>query len=254
MYILLVKKPTNESRLASLYEAVNNIDNTKKAVLPQGMTTEQLQEYIQMMIKDAQPRHLRKEGRPSHDISHYKIPMNYFVIESNTVNYNVSAGSIFLDSSTEDNEEEEEEEEEIIIYRTAADNKHHKGRKRVVKPKKKNDSTNFKTQVPIYFKEHDYGTMIALHIFKHGRKTIDEIIDEIKGIDKHLKTILINKMITDGYLKTYQEEEEDEKTGEKRILDTLELVEKEKKEKDEEEEEGKKMLPENKGTSEPANP
>jgi hypothetical protein len=177
--------------------------------------------------------------------------MNYFVVESNTVNYNVTAGSIFLNSSEED--EEEEEEEELIIYRTGDDK-----RKRVVKPRraKKNvDATNFKTTVPIYFREHDYGTMMALHIFKHGRKTIDEMVDEIKGIDKHLKTILINKMISDGYLKTYQDEEEDEKTGEKRIIETLELVEKEveKKKEDDDEDKREKMLPEDKGIVEPAN-
>lgn len=256
------KKPTNESRLGTLYEAVSNIDNNK-AVLPKNMTTGELQEYIQMMIKDAQPRHLRKEGRPSHDINHYKIPMNYFVIESNTVNYNASSGSIFLDSEQVEEEQEEEEEEELVVYKTAAGDEKKdggNGRKRVVKHKKKkleeDGSTNFKITIPIYFKEHDYGTMIALHIFKHGRKTIDEIIDEIKGIDKHLKTILINKMITDGYLKTYQDEEEDEKTGgEKQILQTLELVEKEQPEEEKKEDVNReKMLSENKGITEPTNP
>jgi hypothetical protein len=245
------KKKSSETRLGTLFEAVNNIDNAEKVVLPEGMNTGELQEYVQMMIKDAQPRHLRKENRPSHDVNYYKIPMNYFVVESNTVNYNVTAGSIFLNSSEED--EEEEEEEELIIYRTGDDK-----RKRVVKPRraKKNvDATNFKTTVPIYFREHDYGTMMALHIFKHGRKTIDEMVDEIKGIDKHLKTILINKMISDGYLKTYQDEEEDEKTGEKRIIETLELVEKEveKKKEDDDEDKREKMLPEDKGIVEPAN-
>jgi hypothetical protein len=206
---------SNEIRLSKIYQGVQNTDNI---VLPSGMTVPDIKEYVEMMIKDSQPRHLRKEDRPSHELSAYKIPTNYFVVESNTVNFNSTGGSIFLEEEEEENEIVENEEEDMVVMQEPGK------RKQVIR------KSSFTSTIPIHFRTNDYGTMICLYIFNHGRKTIDEMIHELIGIEKHLVTILINKMLGDGYLRRYVDKEKNEETGEEEEIETLELVENEKKE------------------------
>jgi hypothetical protein len=209
-----------ESRLGKLYSAVVKAEETKTFILPSMMTVPDIKEYIEGMIRDRTPRHLRKEGRKSHYIDNFKIPINYFTVESNSVNYNASTGSVFLDGAggggpEEDDDDEDDEEDEIIINRLDS------GKKQILIDKKKPLGTKSTTTIPIYFRNNDYGTMIALYIFNQGRKTIDELVTELTGIEKHLITILINKMIEDGYLKTFVDVEDDGKE-----IQTLELVDK----------------------------
>jgi hypothetical protein len=204
-----------ESRLGKLYSAVVKAEETKAFILPSMMTVPDIKEYIEGMIRDRTPRHLRKEGRKSHSIDNFKIPINYFTVESNSVNYNASTGSVFLDSGGPEDEDDEDDDEEIII------NKLDSGKKQILIDKKKPLGTKSTTTIPIYFRNNDYGTMIALYIFNQGRKTIDELVTEITGIEKHLITILVNKMIEDGYLKTFVDVEDDGKE-----IQTLELVDK----------------------------
>lgn len=213
------KKKEEEKRLGSLYETLLKYDEgNQKFLIPDGMDKDEIKKYVDMMIRDAQPRHLRKEGRPSHNLDDYKIPMNYFVVESNSVNYNASAGSIYIDDLKEEEEEEEEQQKE------------------------EQKPTSFRKSIPRHFREYDYGTMICLYIFKNGRKTIDELVKEIKGIEIHLMTLLINKLKNDGYLRIFNGDYiENEDTGEKTYIETLELV----SNKDEEPEQH--MLSENSG-------
>ena len=142
------------------------------------------------MIRINQPRHIRVDGRKSHSIDDYKIPVNYFVVDSNTVSYNASQGTIYVDNDVDADTEE--------------------------------GNTNLVASVPNRFRSDDIGQQIILHIFKHGRKTIDELIAELQGLDKHMLTILVNKLIEDGYLQTW----EDKEGKRKKKIQTLELVEK----------------------------
>jgi hypothetical protein len=228
-----LSKSAEESRLSKLYEIVVNED--QKFIMPSDTSKKELVEYVQTMIKDRTPRYLRKDGRPSHNLGSYKIPVNYFLVESNSVNYNASTGSVFLggpDEEQQQEDEREDEEEEIVVL---------KGDKKQQEIDPALTTTNTTTTIPRHSREHDYGTMIVLYIFNQGRKTIDEIVKEIRGIDKNLITILVNKMIVDGYLKTWTDVDENLETGEKKEIQTLELVEKD------EEKQKKGMLPENKG-------
>lgn len=197
----IYKKKEEEKRLSSLYETLLNSDSPdSKFIIPENMDKDEIKKYVEMMIRDAQPRHLRKEGRPSHNLDDYYIPTNYFIVESNSVNYNASAGSIYIDdlkSEEEDTEAEKGEE----------------------------NTTTFRKTIPRHFREYDYGTIICLYIFKHGRKTIDELVKEVTGIEKHLMTLLVNKLKNDGYLRIFNGDYiENEDTGEKTYIETLELV------------------------------
>lgn len=206
-----------ETRLGKLYSTIVKAEeDNKQFVMPKMMTKGDLREYVETMIKDRTPRHLRKEGRKSHLIENYMIPMNYFLVESNSVNYNSSTGSVFLDSPPDENATTDEEILESVNPTISPT-----GKRQILRNTGPMSTSSTQT-IPLYFREHDYGTMIALHIFNHGRKTIDEMVAEITGMEKHLLTILINKMIEDGYLKTYTDVEE--KDGEKIELQTLELV------------------------------
>jgi hypothetical protein len=224
---LEVYKESTESRLGKLFSTLETND-TSKFVLPQGMEASELKDWIQMMIKDAQPRHLRKEGRKSFDLKDYKIPFNYFVVESNTVNFSLGSGPIVQHTNgPEDGNNNEiefiETKEEIIDGKKRISIvQNHPGNQQLFKSEQ--DQSNYTSTIHPYLKTNDYGTMICLHIFKNGRKTIDELLRDVKGIEKHLMTMLVNKLIVDGYLQQYQDIEKDENTEEERTINTLELT------------------------------
>ena len=85
-----------ESRLANLYGALEGRDK-KTFLLPKSVSVNDLKKYIKDMIRINQPRKIRDEGRPSFSIDDYKVPVNYFVVDSNTVSFHASRGSIFID-------------------------------------------------------------------------------------------------------------------------------------------------------------
>ena len=64
------------------------------------------------------------------------------------------------------------------------------------------------------------GDAILNHIYVFGRKTIDELVDDLKAIDKDLLTMGVNDMINKCWLRTVKEKDED--SGEK--ITTIELV------------------------------
>lgn len=173
-----------ENRIAKLYEIANS-DNT--FILPKSVTKEQLLEYIEVMIKDAQPRLKRTDGRQSLRVEDYNIPENYFLVESNSVNFHSSMGT------TVTFDEPDETTVELDIGEKGID-----------------------ITVPNRFRENDIGQQLCLYIFKNGRKTLEELITELSSLDKHMLILLVNKLVVDGYLKRYEEEDG---------LETLELIE-----------------------------
>lgn len=179
-----------ESRLSTLYGVIET-KAKKDFILPKTVTANDLKKYIKDMIRINQPRHIRDEGRPSFSIDDYKIPVNYFIVESNTVSYHSTKGAIFIDPDDFDD------------YMDAG-------------------GSNVKETVPNKFRDDDIGQQVVLHIFKHGRKTIDELLVDLQALDKHMLTILVNKLIDDGYLQVWK----GDKDGRKKLL-TLELVPKE---------------------------
>lgn len=64
------------------------------------------------------------------------------------------------------------------------------------------------------------GDAILNHLYVFGRKTIDELVDDLKAIDKNLLTMGVNDMINKCWLRTVKEKDED--SGKKII--TIELV------------------------------
>lgn len=225
----------HENRLGKLYQTVLDLqEKSTSDILPTGMTVHDIKKYIEGMVEDAQPRLIRTEGRPSFDLDDYRIPCNYFVVESNSIPFHSSVGSIFvkppkpeeiaetLDDSplvyiSTDDEEEEEEDQHVFIAPTTVD-------------------TNLQVPVPKQItrpltNDNDYGQIICNYIFNNGRKTTDELLLEIKGIEKHLITLLILKLIDDDYLQRYKDVEKDVETGLEKELVTLELVPRNKKPK-----------------------
>lgn len=63
------------------------------------------------------------------------------------------------------------------------------------------------------------GDAILNHIYVFGRKTIDELVNDLKAIDKNLLTMGVNDMINKCWLRTVKEKDED---GKKIV--TIELV------------------------------
>lgn len=265
----------NESRIAKLFSAVHDLvdrsttDNKKsEIVLPEGIGPTELKNYVNKLIKEAQPRHLRKEGRVSMELKDYKMPVNFFVVESNTVPFISGRGSLYFGpegASTIDEQEEEErerkereqEEEDLLIEMenpeiTVQITGGVEGVEEEFEKKQKpsyakqqqtrervdviitNEHTNMKMNVSHpgvnqQLTARDYGELIINHIFQQGRKTIDELIKEIPAIEKHLMTLLVNKLVSDGYLTlkndvdiTYDEETGEEK--ERKEVRTLEIV------------------------------
>lgn len=181
-----------EKRLSTLYGVIESKPQGE-FILPQTVTKKGLRKYIKDMIRINQPRRIRDEGRPSFSIEDYKIPVNYFIVESNTVSYHSAKGAIFIDPDDFDD------------YMDAG-------------------GSNVKETVPNKFRDDDIGQQVVLHIFKHGRRTIDELIADLQGLDKHMLTILVNKLVDDGYLQKWKG---DKGEGGKKKLLTLELVPKE---------------------------
>ncbi len=177
-----------EKRIAKLYETALDVKKSDDLKLPKGMTASELRKYVQDMIKINQPRHIRDEGRPSFSIDDYKVPVNYFIVDSNTVSYHSAKGPIFIDPDDFDD------------YMNTA-------------------GSNVKESVPNKFREDDIGQQVVLHIFKHGRKTVDELIADLKGLDKHMLFLLTKRLVSDGYLQLWKGDKE----GRKKIQ-TLELV------------------------------
>ena len=64
------------------------------------------------------------------------------------------------------------------------------------------------------------GDAILNHLYVFGRKTIDELVSDLKAIDKDLLTMGVNDMINKCWLRTVKEKDED--TGNK--ITTIELV------------------------------
>lgn len=62
------------------------------------------------------------------------------------------------------------------------------------------------------------GDAILNHIYVFGRKTIDELVDDLKAIDKDLLTMGVNDMINKCWLRTVKEKEDGKK------ITTIELV------------------------------
>lgn len=231
----------NEHRIAKLYGVTEELELTQdnRAMFPTGMTVGDLKIYIEHMIADNQPRYLRVEDRPSIDIKDYNIPFNYFVVESNTVPFISSLGSIYYqNNSTSETADEEEEEQEYSLDHDHLNSqqeedeeemfvKDTRGKRDVIITS--NQNTNTKQDVPNpnlvrQLNSRDYGEMICCHIFNNGRKTMDELVKELKGIEIHLMTLLVHKMVKDGYLQLWKDKEKDEKTGEEKEIETLELV------------------------------
>jgi hypothetical protein len=207
-----------ETRIAKLYETVIQADEKEEEfVLPTSVTKDRLVSFVEGMIKSSQPRHLRKEGRVSHSLSDYRIPVNYFIVDSNTVPYNSSTGylpSIINNYVDVDNLLETELVED--------DQEGFETIKVVQKEEEQFNPVTKALQELKKFREDDLGVQIVLHIFKHGRKTIDELIQELTGLDKYMLTIIVNKLIKDGYLRICMDDLDD-KSGEK--IKTLEVVE-----------------------------
>lgn len=157
-------------------------DKTKKILKPKGKTNEDLVKYVKGMIKDRQPRFQRKSGR-KFNIDEYKIPVNYFPVDSNLVNYNSSTGFMLL-PGMEMNQENIDKSMNII-------------------------------------REDDFAVILLYHIFNNGRKTIDELVNELKGFDDNMLILLVARLEEDGYLKRMKEKEKG------KTITTLELVEKE---------------------------
>ena len=86
-------------------------------------------------------------------------------------------------------------------------------------------TSNTEVSVPNKFREDDLGCQLCLHIFKHGRKTLEELIAELSSYDKNMIVLLVNKLILDKYLQPTTEVEDG-----KEIL-TLELIPKEEEKK-----------------------
>lgn len=226
---------SHEKRLGKLYETIEDIKSSDKVVLPKGMNYDRLKKWIEMMVKDAEPRKLRVEGRTTFDFFDYKIPFNFFGVESNTVNFSLSSGPIFNQDFI--GGDKLITKEEIIIndddgggggrggavpMTTEIKRSHGKrSKKRVSIITQK---SNYTSQIQPNIRSNDYGVMICAHIFKNGRKTIDEMIQDITGIEKHLMTVLINRLISKGYLKKVLEKDKDEQTGKEIEVETLELV------------------------------
>ena len=64
------------------------------------------------------------------------------------------------------------------------------------------------------------GDAMLNHLYVFGRKTIDELVSELKAIDKNLLIMGVNDLINKCWLRTVKEKDED--TGKKII--TIELV------------------------------
>ena len=64
------------------------------------------------------------------------------------------------------------------------------------------------------------GDAMLNHLYVFGRKTIDELVSELKAIDKNLLIMGVNDLINKCWLGTVKEKDED--TGEK--ITTIELV------------------------------
>ena len=129
----------DEKNLGELYSLV--VSDDKSMLLPAGVTKDSLKNYLEDMVKAMQPRLRRVSGRPSLNVDDYKIPHNYFRIDSNMVSYHATMGAVLpdLDEETEAAEGE---------------------------------TNNTSVTVPNRFREDDVGTQICLYIFKHGRKTM----------------------------------------------------------------------------------
>lgn len=215
---LIVSK---DSELKRIDKTIKNIE-----ILPENQTKQDIQNYYNTMVELKKPRLIREYGRPSNDIEIYAIPANYFPIESNTVNFNLSEGFF--------------------------------------NPRGADDTTLKEANPTIFGKElrifnavqtNDLGTFLCQYLFNNGRKTIDELQKELTSYDPHLLTILVNKLKNDGFLQLWEETGEYYHQGEliekkeaEVGLKTLELVTKETyfethqsalESKEEEEEEGK---------------
>lgn len=261
----------NETRIAKLFQTVTDLINpdnkNKEIVLPESMTANELKSYVGRLIKEAQPRHLRKEGRTSLKLEDYKMPVNFFIVESNTVPFIAGRGSVYfgpngastIDEMEEERErrEREEEEEEVLLEMdnpeitftitggvdgVEAEEEKKKTKQPYIRKQTRervdviitNEDSNMKMNVsnPAVNQQltsRDYGELIINHVFWQGRKTIDELIKELPAIEKHLMTLLVNKLVTDGYLTlkddvdiTYDDETGEEK--ERKEVRTLEIV------------------------------
>jgi hypothetical protein len=64
------------------------------------------------------------------------------------------------------------------------------------------------------------GDAMLNHLYIYGRKTIDELVDDLRAIDRNLLIMGVNDLINKCWLRTVKEK--DEETGEKIV--TIELV------------------------------
>ena len=164
----------NEKRLGKVYEILNS---TSSFELPTNITADDLKVYVEQMIEAAQPRHIRVDGRPSVYIKDYKVPEMYIPpVTGNTVNYHHSVGPVYLTLETVEDDGDDE----------------------VTK-------TNLTTNIPNGFVERDFAKYLVHHIFKNGRKTLDELTMEITGMDARLITLIVNGLLKDGYLQKFIE-------------------------------------------------
>lgn len=183
---------TDEKNLGDLYSII--VADNNAFILPDNVSKDDLKDYIENMIKANQPRLKRTDGRPSFNIDDYKIPQNYFMVDSNTVSFHATRGGIYIP------------DDETVLDELGTT-------EQVLK--------DTEVSVPNRFREDDIGTQICLYIFKYGRKTLEELIKELPSYDKNMIILLINKLLLDNYLQKWKDDD----------LETLELVAKEKKEK-----------------------
>jgi hypothetical protein len=238
---------THEKRLGKLYETIEDIKSSNKiaAVMPKGMNYSSLKKWVEMMIKDSQPRKIRVDGRTTFDFFDYRIPFDFFGVEANTVNFSLSSGPIFnqdfignekvittqeilIDDNGKEQSGQPVDEEAENISKSIRKRGGGPGGGGHVRSKKRvnivTQKSNYTSQIQPNIRSNDYGVMICAHIFKNGRKTIDEMIQDITGIEKHLMTVLINRLISQGYLKKVVEKDRNDDTGEETEVETLELV------------------------------
>ena len=180
----------DEKNLGDFYALV--VSEDKSMLLPSSVTKDDLKNYVEDMVAAMQPRKKRTDGRPSLKVDDYKIPMNYFMVDSNLVSFHSTRGVVYIP--------EDEDEQEVA-------------------------TSNTEVSVPNKFREDDLGCQLCLHIFKHGRKTLEELIAELSSYDKNMIVLLVNKLILDKYLQPTTEVEDG-----KEIL-TLELIPKEEEKK-----------------------
>ena len=165
-----IEVSNNNKKINKLYET--NKDSI--VLLPKGVTKEDIEVYINRMTELAKPRLIRNSGRPSNNVDDYAIPANYFPVESNTVNFNLSEG--FYSPSVDAMEEK---------------------------------ATIFGKEIKVFngVTANDMGTFICLYLFQWGRKTVDELQQALTSYDPILFTLLINKLKEDGFVKIWKEED-----------------------------------------------